>query len=119
MSQILYRCADVTNLPLGCSQVKLAGECCAKIQCSNGQTGTFQGSQTQPGTIGGYPVPTLIPTPAPTPGPGQTFAPGTRPTPPVINSLGTVTIMVFIMCACRSYLLIISFNSFFAAYELC
>lgn len=81
------RCADITNLPLGCQQVKKAGECCPSIQCSNGQTGTFQGSQTQPGTIGGYPVPQPHPTAAPTPGPGLTFGPGIQPT--VIPNVGS------------------------------
>ena len=102
-----FRCADITNLPLGCTQVKKAGECCPTIQCSNGQTGTFQGSQTQPGTIGGYPVPQAKPTPAPTPGPGLTYAPGLRPTlgpNPTGNSLRKTALVHYIctpQCACR------------------
>ncbi|XP_053401477.1 uncharacterized protein LOC123550590 isoform X2 [Mercenaria mercenaria] len=69
------KCADVVNLPLGCTQVKAQGDCCPKIQCS-GTGGTFTGSQTVPGTIGGYPVPSPMVTPAP----GQTLAPGMIPT---------------------------------------
>ena len=91
ISQILlHRCAEMTNLPIGCSMVKKAGECCPTIQCK-GQTGTFQGSQLNPGTIGGYPVPTLSPTAGPTPGPGLTVAPGQIPgvIPQVGGKIGT------------------------------
>ncbi|XP_060600216.1 uncharacterized protein LOC132753729 isoform X4 [Ruditapes philippinarum] len=69
------KCADVVNLPLGCKQVKTQGACCPKIECS-GTSGSFTGSQTVPGTIGGYPVPSPMMTPAP----GQTLAPGMVPT---------------------------------------
>ena len=99
ISIFFFRCAEITNLPLGCSMTKKAGECCPTITCGNGQTGTFQGSQTQPGTIGGYPVPQPHPTPAPTPGPGLTYAPGMVPTgsPHItVNSLGKF-ITVFIL----------------------
>jgi hypothetical protein len=65
----------VVNLPLGCKQVKTQGACCPKIECS-GTSGSFTGSQTVPGTIGGYPVPSPMMTPAP----GQTLAPGMVPT---------------------------------------
>ncbi|KAH3775135.1 hypothetical protein DPMN_176532, partial [Dreissena polymorpha] len=66
------KCADIVNLPLGCQQVKGVGDCCAKIQCT-GTTGTFTGSQTVGGTIGGYPVPQ----PIPGGGTGMTGAPQT------------------------------------------
>ena len=89
--QQFYRCADITNLPLGCTQVKKAADCCPTIQCSNGQTGTFQGSQTQPGTIGGYPIPQPQPGVAPTPGTGLTVGPGPQPTvnPNTGHAIGT------------------------------
>ncbi|XP_052786256.1 cell death abnormality protein 1-like, partial [Mya arenaria] len=50
------KCADVVNLPLGCSLVKNTGDCCSTIQCT-GNTGTFTSSQTITGTIGGNPAP--------------------------------------------------------------
>lgn len=56
----VYRCAEIVNLPLGCSQVKNAGDCCPQIQCT-GTTGTFTGSQTVGGTIGGVPSPQISP----------------------------------------------------------
>ncbi|KAL3859113.1 hypothetical protein ACJMK2_009345 [Sinanodonta woodiana] len=73
------KCPTYINLPLGCTESQVAGECCPTIKC-NGFVGTFTGSQTQPGTIGGYPVPNAMPTAVPTPMPGQTFAPGMIPT---------------------------------------
>lgn len=65
----LPRCADIVNLPLGCTQVKVDGDCCPKIQCS-GTTGSFVGSQTVGGTIGGSAVP------QPQPGMTVTGSPG-------------------------------------------
>ena len=92
-----FRCAEVTNLPLGCSLSKKAGECCPTIQCSSGQTGTFTGSQTQPGTIGGYPVPQPNPGAIPTPGPGLTYAPGLQPTPGLnpVSRIGMLKCIIF------------------------
>ncbi|KAK3591357.1 hypothetical protein CHS0354_040318 [Potamilus streckersoni] len=73
------KCPTYINLPLGCTESQVSAECCPTIKC-NGFVGTFTGSQTQPGTIGGYPVPNIMPTAVPTPMPGQTFAPGMIPT---------------------------------------
>ncbi|WAR12949.1 SAS-like protein [Mya arenaria] len=64
------KCADIVNLPLGCTQVKNVGDCCPKVTCT-GTTGTFTGSQTVGGTIGGNPVP------QPMPGMNITSNPGT------------------------------------------
>lgn len=61
-----FRCPDYTNLPLGCSMVKVTGQCCPVVNCTAGSTGTFVGSGTIP-TIGGYPIPSIKPTAAPNP----------------------------------------------------
>ncbi|CAC5419109.1 COL6A [Mytilus coruscus] len=69
------RCPDYVNLPLNCNLVKVATDCCKKVECTGGQ-GTFVGSALTPGLIGNQPQPTLQATPSPIPGqptpkPGQ------------------------------------------------